>query len=367
MKMILHIMPLDNVTHNSLLIDSINESDCFSEQNHRFIVKSKSLYEKVCHYPNVSYEPNIEKHPIMKKGFQSADLVIIHGMNMTMLQLMLFPKSELKKAIWVVWGHDLYFKEGERSFKEYLRRILIPIRWRIKCLRIRHFNGIGIGFRYDAFQIIECFGSSMHIYNMPYCSLEYNALVKSYKPKKDNGDVIKIMVGHSAYPFMNHMEILKRLSHYRNKKILISLVLAYGKKEYADKVIQYAYSLFGEEQIEILSESMSYDCYLDYINSVHIAVLDQKHQSALGNFYLLTYFGKKIFVNANGLLKKASILEGFQTYDSSLIGELSFEEFSEPCTEQCKVNMRRFASYFYDDATCIQNWKMSLEEGLRNL
>lgn len=367
MQTIVHIMPLDNVTHNSLLIDSINGSDCFTGQDHRFIVKSQNLYEKVSHYPNVVYDRKIEKLQKLKAVFQSANLVIIHSMNMTVFQLMLIPRSELKKAIWVVWGHDLYFREGEKSFKGNLRRIFNSVRWKIKCLRIRHFNGIGIGFRYDAFRIIECFGSKMHIYNMPYCSLEYNALVRGYKPKENKSDVIKIMVGHSAYRFMNHIEILKRLSHYRNEKILISLVLAYGGREYAEQVIECAYSLFKKEQIEIISESMSYACYLDYINSVHIAVLDQKHQSALGNFYLLTYFGKKIFVNANGLLKKASILEGFQTYDSSLIGELSFEKFSEPCTEQCKVNMRRFAAYFYDDATCIQNWKMSLEEGLRNL
>ena len=303
----------------------------------------------------------------MKTVFQNADLVIIHSMNMSVFQLMLIPKPKLKKAIWVVWGHDLYLREGEKSFRGNLRQILNSVSWKIKCQRIKHFNGIGIGFRYDAFRIIECFGNRMHIYNMPYCSLEQNVLVRNYKHKEQKNDIVKIMVGHSAYPFMNHIEILKRLSCYRNKKILISLVLAYGRKEYANKVIQYAYSLFEEEQIEIISESMSYASYLDYINSVHIAVLDQKHQSALGNFYLLTYFGKKIFVNANGLLKKASILEGFQTYDSSLIGELSFEEFSEPCTEQCKMNMRRFAAYFYDDATCIQNWKMSLEEGLRNL
>lgn len=93
-----------------------------------------------------------------------------------------------------------------------------------------------------------------------------------------------------------------------------------------------------------------------------IAIFDYVRQSALGNYYLLSLFGKKMYVNNNGILKLSSRLEGFQTFDANTIGEMSFEEFVNPIDANSKANMRRFAEYFLNKNTCAMNWKYTIDE-----
>ena len=52
-------------------------------------------------------------------------------------------------------------------------------------------------------------------------------------PKID--DPIRNMVDHSAYEYLHHIDILDKLVVYKNENIIISLVLAYGNKAYAEK------------------------------------------------------------------------------------------------------------------------------------
>jgi hypothetical protein len=138
-------------------------------------------------------------------------------------------------------------------------------------------------------------------------------------------------------------------------------VLSYGSKEYANMVIDKAVRIFGEEKVEVIKDPMPYDDYVEYINTVDIAILDYQHQSALGNFYLLSLFGKKIYLNDDGILMLCTVMEGGKPNYVSDIGIESYEEFVKPLSSKESEVMRKFAEYYFDEEIAVQNWKYSFE------
>jgi len=115
---------------------------------------------------------------------------------------------------------------------------------------------------------------------------------------------------------------------YRDENIIISLPINYGDMEYAKQIEDYARSLF-KEKVEIINKYMPYTQYVKYILTVDCCILDYKHQSALGNIYLLLKNGTKLFLNKDWIIKLSLSLEAIETYNIEDIDDMSFDEFSK--------------------------------------
>ncbi len=349
-------MPSDSVIHNTNIIEMINHSPGFSPEDHCFVLRSETVYEKTKQYGNCEYNSDVLKLSVFRELSARADVIILHSQAFSWWQLYFIPRRILKKSVWVVWGHDLYCTESSSK----LINVLKDIRWEIERIRLRHFRAIGIGFKYDAIRIRTGISRKIPILNMPYFQGEPD-LEAAVPAPADAARPLKVMLGHSAYPFLKHDYLIDKLSRFKNENLVISLVLNYGHPDYAEKVAAHAAAVFGEDKVEVIDRQLDYKEYLRYIQSVDVAVFDFKHQSALGNFYLLLLYGKKIYLNPSGILYECVKLEGGRPHSTEDLDRESFQEVAAADSEAARSVMQKFAMYYFEKPNAIENWRNSLK------
>ena len=366
----IHIMSHESTVYNAQIVNMINENEeSFSKENHLFVISNSQVYNQVKHFENVKFEPNISKSiSVLKKYAKECDYIFLHSNTLSAKVLLFSNKNILNKIVWCEWGHDLYDKNENSSniIRLIAKKIIRGIPKFIKKIRTKKYYAVGIGFQYDAIEAKRKFGKDMRIVMTPYGYTKDNKekIDMIIEENKNNNHYTKIMVGHSAYPFLNHIELLNKLAKYKEENIKISLVLAYGSKEYAETVKSEAKKLFDDNKIEIIQEMMSQEEYIKYLTTVDICCLDYKHQAALANIYMLLYMGKKLFLNRDGIVKLFTTLENIETYNTNDIGHIQFSEFKTPIKN---TNYgKQFAEFHIDEKNYISLWKITIKDLERN-
>lgn len=223
----------------------------------------------------------------MVLAVQKAEKIILHGLFVRwhLILLTLMPWN-LKKCYWSIWGGDLYrYKLGNRSLgwrnDEIFRRFLIK--------RIGHIitpiegdymlsqKWYGAKAKWH-----ECFMYPSNLYQeAPLQSLPHQG--------------INILLGNSADPSNNHIEVLDKLKRHVGEDIKVYCPLSYGDQEYAHKVTVYGASYFGENFVAV-REFMPFDKYTEFLATIDIAIFNHKRQQGLGNITTLLGFGKKVYL-----------------------------------------------------------------------
>jgi len=364
----LHVMTHPSMFINGGIIDMINNDPLsFNPREHLFLVGYNDIYEKYKNFGNVKFIPKI-----MTKNYRSfihysknADYVFLHqNYFYDFIRFIFTPIKIRKKYIWCVWGHDLYTNLGKlEGAREKIKLIARRIGDLLINYEVKYYRGIGIGFKYDALEIKKRFKDKVSIFMCPYVSGVTTEQMDSIKEetqsmKKGEKAPVRIMVGHSAHQYLHHKEMLDKLSAYKNENILVSLVLVYGSQVYAKKVVEYAKKIFGEK-VEILRSRMDFKGYLRYLSTVDIAVFDQIHQCGLGNLHYLSYMEKKIYLNKDGFLKQAFLLEGIYFNTTNKLGLEPFEEFVKG--NFCKERGKQYATFLSDNQNRVDMWKSTLK------
>lgn len=359
----LHIMTHSSPFNNGI-INMINEEEGFLPQEHLFLIQNEKVFQDAQKYANVRFMPSM-----MWKNFKNllnyekqAKYVFLHQNWFYDFTRFLFtPLSIKRKYIWCVWGHDLYTNMGRpEGTREILKAILRKAGDFLINREIRFYKGIGIGFKYDALEIKKRFKDKIDIYMLPYltdATTEMLNGIMSENTRKE-GEPVRVMVGHSAHPYLNHKHVLNLLSKYKDENILISLVFAYGNANYARQIEEYAKSIFGEK-VEVKKDRMPLEEYLRYLNSVDVAICDQIMQSGLGNIHHLMYLGKKIYLNGEGFLHQAFILEGLNIDATEKIERETFTEFIKENSH--KERARNYAAYLSEHKNYVDMWLNTLE------
>lgn len=363
----LHIMTHGNTTHNGSIINMINdESTPFLPNDHIFLIAIKDCYEKHKHNKNVHLEEAIVSSDMKKFSYYAskAQYVFLHCNNLSYFQILKLKKVVLNKIIWCVWGEAYLYPQKDKVSGIYrnLRRCGGNIIRYLVDRKIKNFYAIGIGFEYDALAVRKRFGN-IKIVAAPYGYIKgkkkmYEEIIEKY-PKHDMQLPYKIMIGHSAYPQLKHIEIMEKLYKFRDNDILISLILSYGDMEYAKMVEEYALKMFPSK-VEIIRDYMSPDKYFEYLHTVDAWILDYIGQNALGNFTRLLYLQKKVFLNGESIMMLAARLESLEVYDIKDIEGLGFSEFVEPLKNP--YNNKKYAESFMDENNAVIRWVNTLKD-----
>lgn len=358
----LHIMTHPSVYFNGNIIKMINENnEDFISDDHLFITSNLEVFKENSNFINVKYVPKIMSTNIMTffKYANKAENIFLHqNWFYDFVRLVFTPISIRKKYIWCVWGHDLYTDHGEAfGIKEKIKSILRKVGDIIIAFEIRWYRAIGIGFKYDALEIKKRFKDKVEIIFCPYpTGTELN---KIKEIEKTNRNVLnkktKIMIGHSAFPYLHHIEMLDKLSFYKNEHIIISIPLVYGNATYGNEVEKYAKEKFGEENVEIIKDRLNIYEYIKYIQTIDILIADQKHQTGLGNLYYAMFFRKKIFLNPSGKFKQFFILEGIEYDSTDKLGIINFEELTSTFSSLEKGY--EYSKFILNEKTWIDMWK----------
>jgi hypothetical protein len=107
-----------------------------------------------------------------------------------------------------------------------------------------------------------------------------------------------ILVGNSATPTNNHVEIFKTLAglDLRNRKIYVPL--SYGDPLYQKKIMRLGYELFGNAFIP-LNDFMDINRYNELLSSVGYVVMGHLRQQGIGNISSALLRGAKVFMFSN--------------------------------------------------------------------
>lgn len=212
--------------------------------------------------------------------------IIIHGLFGKIIYILFSQPWLLKKCRWVIWGGDLYIHLKPKGnliekFEEFARKFVIArlgyIQYWIKG--DYEFAKAWYGTRA---KFVEC---------LMYPS---NTFTPMYFPRTKK-DRLTILVGNSADPSNNHIEVFTKLKEIDDGSMLIICPLSYGDMKYADTITVYGKELFAERFLS-LRDYMSLDEYRKILFDIDIAIFAHKRQQALGNTISLLGYGKKVYM-----------------------------------------------------------------------
>lgn len=357
---ILHYMAVPSKRYNETFINMIHENFCFFSDDHIFWITTDESFSVSNRHKNVFLK---KEHRIAQLNREAMhfDLIVIHGFQFKPYELLLIRKKTRRKMAWCVWGHDLYriknIQKGNLSEKMYgLMKNFIYICFQVPF--VKSMKCIGIGFPYDAVEIKKWYGNTP-IKRAPY-GLGYNydelKKLKGEKVKshyKDN-NTVNILLGHCGYQYLNHIKNLERLEKYNKYNIKVFLPLSYGDESYIQSIIDYCKNNSSRLKIEILTELMSGETYLDFLSDMDIAIFDYDQQAALGNIYVLLYFEKKIYLSDTGILYKGFKSQKISVYSTKDIGQVPYSEFIN--VEYPKRNGVVTSEKSFDNAQITEDW-----------
>lgn len=348
----LHYMPIASDFYNGGTIKLINGEKEFDRDEHTFFVKYAINQKDIQEYSNVILKPKLSarEFEIWAKEY---DFIILHAWSISYIQQMLISDEAAKKIIWCVWGHDLYKFSNAGLKKDIKSNIIHFLIKKIQIPFVKKVYAICYSFPYDKREIMNVYGGDIRTFHVSY-DFGYNLnKVVNIAQKASKDEALKVMVGHSSYNFLNHINILERLKVYKNQNIKIFIPLNYGDMNYREKIKEYCRSYPLE--VVILEEKLSKDEYVGYLSSIDIAIMDFKHQAALGNIYLLLLLAKKIYLNGEGIIYNGLKEEGISVFDSRDIGKINYDEFAEMGYK--KGRGREWVMKMVDSEETILRWK----------
>lgn len=134
-----------------------------------------------------------------------------------------------------------------------------------------------------------------------------------------------IIVGHSASPTCNHVEVFKWLSKLNIGSRKVIVPLSYNSKENATYVDRRGKALLGDNFNPIF-DYMPLDQYNKLLESASFFIYDNYRQEAVGNILVALYIGGKVFLNKRNPLLTFYKSLGLTIFDESvLLSEKGFE------------------------------------------
>ena len=325
----IHLIWHNELKFNTRLVEMFADSaNGFCSSEHLFVTPHVQVYEALKNHENVIFDSTFgtkKSAAYINRYAPECDWLFVHFM-CSPWEFLKVKRAYLHKIVHRTWGGDLSYKQ---ILKKSIKKFANPFINKLFARRMRHIRLIGIANTVDALNVKEKIGDvPTHI--MPYPVRDGDQLLSGALPSRraDDGN-LNIMVGHSGLPYNNHKAILDALYRFHEEKIQIYVMVSYGRPEYIDEIKTYGKRLYGEK-ITFVDEMLPYNEYVKLLNNMDIAFLDAKISYALGNISVLTFLGKKIFLNRDGILRRAFDLDGLPYMCTSDLETVSFEEFSRP-------------------------------------
>jgi dTDP-N-acetylfucosamine:lipid II N-acetylfucosaminyltransferase len=267
----------------------------FDFNQHEFLMSTNKPVPELATNKNVHIAERTVSARLMRLivsviKMHQAKKVILHGLfDIKLVYLLFFMPWLLKKCYWVMWGGDLYvYQLGERNWKwklrEFFRRSIIKNMGHL----VTYIKG-----DYELAQ--QWYGARGQYHE---CFMYPSNLYKDYQVPEKQHTGINILVGNSADPSNNHLDVLEKLETYKQEDIKIYAPLSYGNPDHAKRVIQEGKKRFGDKFIP-LTEMMPFQEYIEFLGLIDIAIFNHKRQQAMGNTITLLGLGKKVYIRAD--------------------------------------------------------------------
>ena len=355
---------MDSFVFNSSVKNLIENND--NQHKHLFIFRFEST-DGSCVDENLKYIKSIEKY------LEIGKYIVIHGLKYKERQILRIKDRFASRIIWCVWGSDLYpspkyeaYTRIKKTIKYTLRLITgEPIVKLLVNKKIGKFKAIFFGFPGDKYIINDRFGDEIKIYNALYPIGVFSSDIEKILGDKEGlicenkVGYKKLMLGHSAFPFLKHKKWLEILRNY-NKKLELHLPLSYGDKKYADSIERKCVTQQGDN-IHIVRNLMTTEEYVKYLNGIDWAVFDFNHQAAFGNMILLFYLKKRVYLPEDSIMFKTFRDMGLKVFNlNRLLDDLQETNINDDLS----VNYV-YAKNLIDKNNIIEQWKNAFDRVLQ--
>ena len=265
----------------------------------------------------------------------SSDRIVLNGLfsRKNVALFTIFPYI-LKKAVWIPWGHDLYWRQAvPLSLKDKIyieiQKFFMKNLYAIATQTPGDYNA-AVGWYGGNTKYIE---GACSLFEFDYKDLDL--LIKN----KDVDTRPTIQIGNSADPSNNHFELIEELSKFSAENIEIVAPLAYGDIQHANKVIEFGKKIFGSKFRPIIS-FQSPDSYNKHLSLINVLIFNHRRQQGFGNILIALYLGCKVFIDQQvATYKYLKDDLGCKIYDTSEIYLLKKEELFN--NEKDAVNLNR--------------------------
>lgn len=307
----------------------------FPLQNTFYITSSKPwrfIKDKDGLYKQLSHKRWLDLLFVHRSELKSYDLVVLHGLPTAWLIPMVVLKQ---RYVWLGWGYDYYSRTFDslllteplitRKTAEYVassverqhsRNTIYDILKAVSKRIARELFGSRFFFKI-AMRNLKVFSPVLpEEYDMvkeryglgddtKYAPWNYGILEKHFINNIDADNIEMandILLGNSATPTNNHIEILEILEHSRQHRT-VYIPLSYGDMEYAGIVKDYiAHSSVLASTCKVLDTFMPLADYNTIINGCGFVIMNHVRQQALGNIVAMMYRGAKIFLREESVL-----------------------------------------------------------------
>lgn len=336
--------------HLFFVFDGVKESELptIKEKNIvRYISKGNTFKNKYLKYLLYFIQLPILYWKLFKFT-RKAEKIYFHGLfdPREIMFLYLFKKL-LQKSYWIIWGGDLYCYNTRKKNPGILKKIYYHIETKVKG----NFKGYIPTVFGDYVLVRDWYNAQGKYYE---CFLYPLTLFEDIKNNLFSKNELYILIGNSADPTNNHIDILNKLEKYKNKNIKLLAPLSYGDKIYAQKVKEKGEKIFGEKFVGI-TEFMEHTEYLKFLSCIDIGIFAHDRQQGLGNIYRLLGLGKTIYIKDSittyQWLKNLK-LEFKNYYSENILDEISIKEKEK--------NINIIKNHF-SEKHLIQQWKKIFE------
>lgn len=332
---ILHIMIIDKFM--APYIDFIDTH--FGREGHHYVFVTSEKYEYgLTPKHNVEFlHTDDDIFITLLKYMKMARKIILHGLWRDKVDVLLyFNQKLLKKCYWVMWGGDFYFPE---------------IRSKIRHEIIKNIGNC-IPVTLDDYIYIEKNYNTKATY---YKCMNYIRSVNLQNTEiKDSAyNIKKILIGNSATTTNRHIEIFNILIKFKNIDIFVPL--SYGNTMYKQEIIRIGKELFSNRFYPII-EFMEYNNYLNFLNTIDIAIFNHNRQQGVGNILLILSMGKTLYLskenNAYNMLENM----GISFFDMNILKEGLKEISIKDKQKNQKIILEQ-----YNEKQAKQEWRKIFE------
>ncbi|GGW38947.1 TDP-N-acetylfucosamine:lipid II N-acetylfucosaminyltransferase [Arenibacter certesii] len=308
---------------------TIEKFETISEGQNRYIVFSNSEHlvhpkktDKIEIYPNSWRKLNLNSI------FNNCSLLVVHYLS-PIKWFIVKNKPKQLNVVWMVWGKDAYdYFENYEQF-EPRTNSYIKTGWRSK-LKNTVFYDFYHKFKYGVYTInkekdvslkinylttvlpteFELIKSEFNL-NAHFIPFNYDSLNDLLTDDKNHKLGDNILIGNSATPSNNHLDVFEKLENIEQK---IIVPLNYGEEYYKRLIIQKGHEWFGSK-FQPLTTFMPFEDYQEIVFSCNSMVMHHIRQQGLGNILLALYVGIRVFLNNKSTTYSYFKDIGFKIYD----------------------------------------------------
>ena len=288
-------------------------------------------------------------------------IIFFHALNSIKQEIVINIDPKLKK-VWFIWGYDLYgmwplLKKNiylpktkttlnvKSNFKANIPNssfafFLFRNRMLVKKISNRLFNILNNTFNTKFYQAAKRIDVVVTVVPSEYQVIKNMKLDAKYAPFTYGcledllGNIINetvnskpnILVGNSADPSNNHLDIFIKLSRLNLEGRKIYVPLSYsGNEVYKRIVIEEGRRLFGENFYP-LTDFMPLEEYNKLLLSCGTLIFNHVRQQGVGNIIIMGHLGAKIYLNKKSPVYKYYKQEGIKIYDVDEIASKQFQE-----------------------------------------